>query len=105
MKISELLMYGCSNALPLSRLEHLTGLNGRVVRQMMERERLSGVPILSETGEGYFLAETEEERKKFVESMRQRASAILRVADAVEAGEAVVKTAQELSGQQRLEGA
>lgn len=103
MKISELLMYGCGNALPLSRLEHLTGLNGRVVRQMMERERLSGIPILSQTGEGYFLAADDEERARFVRSMRKRAVAILTVASAVEAGEAVDRTASDGTGQQSLE--
>ena len=46
-KIADLLSYGQENAIPRRHLEKLTGLDGRTVRLMIERERHEGVPILA----------------------------------------------------------
>ncbi len=46
-KIERLLSPGAENALPLRHLVKLTGLPARQVRQMIQAERLRGVPILA----------------------------------------------------------
>jgi len=97
MKIAELLLSGRRNALPLQHLEAVTGLDGRVVRRMIEAERRSGTPICSDNVTGYYLAANEAERAAFVASMRSRANEILRTAEAVESGP------RELPGQTRME--
>lgn len=48
------------------------------------KERRSGVPILSDNASGYFLPGNSAERAQFVKSMRNRAAEILRTAAAVE---------------------
>jgi hypothetical protein len=67
-------------------LVSLTGLDARTVRVMIQAERLAGAPILSDNKRGYFLPGDDEERREFVRSMRHRAEAILRAAEAVERG-------------------
>ena len=73
----ELLSYGQQNATPRRELEKMTGWSGRMVRLMIEKERRSGVPILSLPGNSA-------ERAQFVRSMRNRAAEILKTAQAVE---------------------
>lgn len=67
-------------------LERLTGLDGRSVRLLIERERREGVPILADNASGYFLPASEDERAACVRSMRHRAAEILITARAVEKG-------------------
>lgn len=86
VKIADFLGYGQSSAVPLHHLKELIDLPGREVRRMIQAERLRGVAILSDNVHGYFLAETEQEKKRFVRSMRGRAAEIEAVADAVERG-------------------
>lgn len=83
-KIAALLSRGQENAVPLAHLEALTGLDGRRVREQIERERRSGVPILSQ--DGYYLPADDRETERFVKSMRRRANEILKTAKAVERG-------------------
>lgn len=85
-KISDLLSYGRENAMPRRELERLTGLNGRTVRLLIERERRKGVPILADNATGYYLPATEHERAACVRSMQHRAKEILRTARAIEGG-------------------
>ena len=85
-KISDLLSYGQENAIPRRHLEKLTGLDGRTVRLMIERERHEGVPILADNVTGYYLPATEHERAACVRSMRHRAAEILAAARAIERG-------------------
>ena len=80
--IADLLGTGEENAVPLAHLEMLTGLDSRVIRRQIERERRQGIPILSKRG--YYLPADEYERAAFVASMRGRAKEIARTADAVE---------------------
>lgn len=84
MKISDLLRYGQANAVPLRDLAGITGLDGRVVRAMIAAERRAGAAILSANMTGYYLPANEEEKARFVRSMRHRAKEILCAADAVE---------------------
>ena len=86
MKISELLLTGRVNALPLRHLKDVTGLPGRTIRQMIEAERRMGTPICSDNATGYFMPANDAERAAFVASMRGRAGEILRTAKAVECG-------------------
>lgn len=82
--IAELLSPGRENAISRRDLETMTGLNGRTVRLMIQKERLARAPILADNSTGYFLPESEDERAAFVRSMRHRAGEILRTAEAVE---------------------
>ena len=85
--ISELLGVGAENGITRRELERLTGLDGRSVRLLIERERREGVPILSDNASGYFLPASEDERAGYVRSMRHRAAEILITARAVEKSE------------------
>ena len=62
----------------------MVGENPRIVRRMIESERRRGVPILSDNTSGYYLPASENERQRFVRSMRGRAMEILATAAAVE---------------------
>lgn len=84
--IAELLGVGAENGMTRRELERLTGLDGRSVRLLIERERREGVPILADNASGYFLPASEDERAACVRSMRHRAAEILITARAVEKG-------------------
>ena len=86
MKIADLLRYGQADAVPLRDLAGITGLDGRTVRAMISAERRAGAAILSNNQTGYYLPANEEEKARFVRSMRHRAKEILCAADAVERG-------------------
>ena len=86
MNISDLLSHGKQNAVPLRDLVAMTGLPGRTVRTMIERERRAGVPILADNQSGYYLPGEDNDIPRFVRSMRHRANEILRTASAVERG-------------------
>lgn len=83
--IASLLGRGSGAALSRQELEALTGMDGRTVRRLIEFERRSGTPILSDCSAGYYLPADEREADTFVRSMRRRAEEILRTASAVEA--------------------
>ena len=84
MRIADLLLPGEENAVTIAYLTSVATLPSREIRQMIQRERLEGAAICSNNSTGYFLAETDEERERFVRSMRHRSKEIARVADAVE---------------------
>lgn len=83
-KIADLLCRGQENAVPLRNLESMTGLDGRTIRAMIATERRAGIAVLSDNATGYYLPANEEEKARFVRSMRHRAKEILLAADAVE---------------------
>lgn len=85
--ISALLLHGQENAVSLRHLEQMTGLPNRYLRRRIQEERLSGVPILSDNVSGYYLPADDQERQRFVRSMRGRAKEIETVAAAVEGAE------------------
>ena len=84
--VSALLLPGGENAIPLHHLMAITGCDARMIRQLIHRERLAGVPILADMRRGYYLASSEGERARWVRTMLHRASAIERAARAVEMG-------------------
>ena len=84
VKITDLLLPGRENAIPRRDLEAITGLDGRDIRRMIERERRAGTPICADSSTGYYLPATDEERSACVRSMRHRAGEILRTAQAIE---------------------
>ncbi|MCD7806228.1 MAG: hypothetical protein LUH19_02680 [Lachnospiraceae bacterium] len=86
VSIAEFLRPGTDNGIHLGELMLLTGADGRTVRKAIEAERRRGVPILSDNRNGYFLPTCEEEKERFVQSMRQRAREINLTAAAVERG-------------------
>ena len=57
-KVADLLSHGRENAIPRRELERLTGLDGRTVRLMIERERREGRPIVADNA----IPATEHER-------------------------------------------
>lgn len=83
MQIVDLLSEGAENAVTRQYLEKITGLTGREVQRAVQAERLAGKPILSGQ-RGFFLPGTEDEKSRFVRSMRHRAAEISRAAAAVE---------------------
>lgn len=96
--ISELLYTGAENGTTLRELVALTGMNERLVRLEIQRERKAGKLILSNNRDGYFLPETPEEVRRFARSMSRRAAEIAGVARAAETALA------DMTGQECLEG-
>lgn len=86
IQISDFLLQGAENAIPRRHLRQLIGLSDRDLRRRIQEERLAGIPILSDNASGYFLPLDEEEKQRFIRSMRGRAQEIQAVAAAVEAG-------------------
>lgn len=84
--ISALLLVGEVNALPLSYLVKITGLDQREVRARIQKERLAGVPILANNQTGYYLPADDAERDRCVKSMLHRAAEITASARAIQKG-------------------
>lgn len=82
-QIAAFLSCGAENGVNLRHLVGLTQRSEREVRAEIQRERLAGLPILSDNLNGYFLPGSQDEVKHFVRSMRHRAREINAVADAV----------------------
>lgn len=87
LHIADYLSRGRGSAITARELERLTNLDGRSVRLLIERERRSGTPILSDCASGYFLPATDDERAACVRSLRHRAREILVTARAIEQAE------------------
>lgn len=85
--IADLLGVGKANAIPRRDLERLTGLDGRSVRLLIERERRAGMPILADNANGYYLPASDDERAECVRSLRHRAGEIMATARALELAE------------------
>lgn len=84
MRIADLLSCGQENAIPRRDLEALTGLDGRTIRLMIERERRGGVPICADNTNGYYLPSSEAEKTACARSMKHRAEEIRKTAEAIE---------------------
>lgn len=82
--IADLLGVGRENAITRRDLERLTGLDGRSVRLLIERERRAGTPICSDNQNGYYLPVSDYERAECVLSLRHRAREIMTTARALE---------------------
>lgn len=83
-RVSDYLLPGQQNAVPLKHLKDLLRLDGRTVRLMILAERLAGTPILADNQTGYYLPGDDYERAQCVRSMRRRAAEIVKAADAIE---------------------
>lgn len=83
-KVSDFLIHGRENAVPLRHLKKMMETDGRTVRLMIQQERLSGTPICADNLTGYYLPATEEEKAACVRSMRHRAREIMKTARAIE---------------------
>ena len=86
VKIADFLSRGEAHAAPLRHLRELLHLPARTIRLMIRAERMSGTPILesSKATGGYYLPGNDHERARCVQSLRQRAAEIVKVADAIE---------------------
>lgn len=98
--ISSYLSCGAEYGVGLRDLVHITGLPDRVVRQMIQVERLDGVPILSDNASGYFLPGNKDEVGRCVASLRHRANEIFKTANAIEKA----WNKLEINGQTSLDG-
>lgn len=97
VKIADFLSPGRDNAITLTGLCRITGLDGRTVRRMIHSERLAGALIISDNLHGYFLPASAEDAHRFAVSMAGRAGSIASVALAAELATA------EMSGQTIME--
>ena len=88
--ISDYLHEGRENGVTARTLSGLLGITGADVRELVHRERVSGVPILASTRSGYYLTEDESEKRVFCQTLRARAREIVEAADGMEAGAAMV---------------
>jgi len=68
-------------------MRYLKGIlhrDSRTIRALIEQERRQGVLILSNNISGYYLAENEDEIKRFAHSMRHRVGEIIKTVEAIE---------------------
>ena len=86
MQVKDFLSSGENTAVHLSELCRLTGSSETSVKAAVRRERLEGTPILSGLS-GYWLAESEGERRCFLRMMEAQGESRLAVADAVRKAE------------------
>lgn len=83
--ISDFLSTGQTNAVNLRYLRDVTGLKGREIRRLIQKERLEGIPICSDNVAGYYLPANDFEKMRCARSMRHRAAEIDAAASAIEA--------------------
>lgn len=81
--ISELLGIGAENGMANEQLSRLTGIDKRTIQSLISAERLRGVPICSDTLNGFYMPADDEEKARCVRSLRSRGIEILRVAEAM----------------------
>lgn len=76
--ISAYLHHGEKNAIPSRELCKLLGLSAREVSAAVERERRAGQPICASCGipAGYYLAQTQEEMRRYCAGLNRRAGEI-----------------------------
>lgn len=83
VQVADLLSRGPENGKSTRELMGLLGVPERTVRKMIQMERLSGIPILSNTLDGYYLPTNNAEVVSCVRSLRHRGQEILRAANAI----------------------
>lgn len=97
MIISDLLPCEGERSVTQLELERLTGIDSRSIRGMIQKERLSGAPIISGRY-GYRLSESADDVERCGKALQHRGLEVLRVS------EAMLCTADRLRGQERMEG-
>lgn len=85
-RISKLLPVGRQNAIPSAALAEIMGCKSvRELQKMVERERLAGAVILSDTHSGgYYLSDDPAELQRFVRTLNARAKNTLRAAESAQ---------------------
>ena len=88
MELREILKPGNQNATSFENLSRYFGLEKRDMLNLIERERRAGVPILSKKndGGGYFLPETEEEKKAYLNNKLSEVATVLETLKAINTG-------------------
>ena len=83
--IKELLKTGRDNAITGKELAQLLGLDGRTITALVEKERLSGVPICAacDGRQGYYLAENMIELQDYIGRLSHRATKMLNISRAL----------------------
>lgn len=100
--VSEWLEVGEANAKPMRELLQFLNGDSRTIRLQIERERRGGCPILSGP-HGYWICGSEDEARRFANSMRHRARQTWATARAVEAAAGLPqREPQQLDGQEVL---
>lgn len=61
--IAELLGVGAENGMTNEQLSRLTGIDKRTIQSLISAERLRGVPICSDTVNGFYMPADDEERR------------------------------------------
>lgn len=86
-RVSDYLLSGQQNAVPLRHLKDLLHLDGRKVRLMIRAERLGGTPICEDSKSGYYLPQNADERDLCAKRLRHRSAQIAKVADTIAAAD------------------
>ena len=87
MAIVDVLPVGKENAIPAGDLAEALGIDERLLRKTVERERRNGALILSCSGErgGYYVHKNVDELIEFYNYMKHRAATTLACIEAVRA--------------------
>lgn len=79
LRIEEFIPYGRNNAIRRADLVNLIGMSDRVVRQMIEDARQSGVVIINmQDGRGYYRPECKSDLEYYIRQEEGRAKSIHR---------------------------
>ena len=96
--ISDLLLKGRNNGLTLQDLVKLTGMDERIIRRKIHDERKSGILIITDCVNGYFLPENSHDVKVFINSMNGRAREIADISRAAEDALAKMENQEQING-------
>lgn len=96
--ISDLLHKGRNNGLTLQDLVKLTGMDERIIRRKIHDERKSGILIITDCVNGYFLPENSHDVKVFISSMNGRAREIADISRAAEDSLAKMENQEQING-------
>ena len=99
MSILDYLQHGAGNAVTAEKLAEVTGLDVRTVRNLVQLERMQGVPICARNEDpfGYFIAECPNELQDYVHSLKRRLRSIYTTYISL------VEVLDEMSGQERID--
>lgn len=99
-RVSKFLPTGRENAISSADLAQIMGCKSvRELQKIVERERLAGAVILSDThGGGYYLSDDPSELRRFVRTLNARARNTLRAAESAQMALSAV------TGQECMEG-
>lgn len=82
-----LLRTGKANAISRNELETKTGISDRMIRRYINKLRKEGVPVMSHSdSKGYYIADTEEELKHFLNENEKRSKDSLYINKQVKEG-------------------